>query len=706
MKNNKGFTLIELLAVVTIMGILMLVAIPVVSRITENARQVSLVDTAKAYVSSARTLWMSDNLTCGGTVASAVPDGDYYILINTNDVASEKLPKLLEQGGQSAWGNKDLNGYVRVNVKTTDAVDSDGDGVFEKDTKRVLKYYVALSDGAHGVVDDNTKVAGNLKRSDVKIQLSDVELKMIELTTDDGSLNCAIDDTGKYICTEVTPVTDITAICIDENSAVNITGVAKFPPENFETDEWSTVVNAFKEGIHPYQVGDTKEVDLGSYGVHKLRIANLSRPEECDQPGFSQTACGVVLEFVDAITTSTIGSGSSSGSWPARPVRTLINNDIYNLLPPDLKNAIIDTTVVSGYGGRTGSDDNYTSTDKLYLLATGEVWLNGASGDTATHLTRQLDYYTGLSIDDYSSPKAVKQYNGTNINWWLRTPYSGNSYLYSLVSTSGSYGNYPTNYSHGVSPAFRIDSMETGNGGNVNSEPSPEDFEKFENDSWSTIISNLRSGNHTYPIGASKEVFLNGFGTCKIRLANLSTPSECNQAGFSQTACGIVLEFEDIITYQMMYSAADSNVGGWPASNLRTFVNNNIYNVLPSQLKNAIIDTRVVSGHGSTAGESNFVSTDKLYILSSSEVYQVGISRDTAKDSTRQLDYYKQKGVTTRNFAKAKKTYTPNPTNSRWWLRTPNGEFNSVYYYIASDGNYDNTGTRQNVGVSPAFRIG
>ena len=111
-----------------------------------------------------------------------------------------------------------------------------------------------------------------------------------------------------------------------------------------------------------------------------------------------------------------------------------------------------------------------------------------------------------------------------------------------------------------------------------------------------------------------KEIDLGTFGTHTIRIANSTTPNECSTSGFSQTACGVVLEFADAITTYKMNNV-NTNVGGWPSSGMRTYVNNDIYNALPEVIKNAIIDTTVVSGHGSTTGETNFTSTFLFSIL-------------------------------------------------------------------------------------------
>ncbi len=53
MKNNKGFTLIELLAVIIILGVLMLVAIPSVTKYIDNSRKESYLATAKEIVNGA-----------------------------------------------------------------------------------------------------------------------------------------------------------------------------------------------------------------------------------------------------------------------------------------------------------------------------------------------------------------------------------------------------------------------------------------------------------------------------------------------------------------------------------------------------------------------------------------------------------------------------------------------------------------------------
>ena len=229
----------------------------------------------------------------------------------------------------------------------------------------------------------------------------------------------------------------------------------------------------------------------------------------------------------------------------------------------------------------------------------------------------------------------------------------------------------------------------------------------FSTDSWETIATAVREGNISkYNVGDTKTIDVGTYGTHTLRIANTSTPSECSTTGFSQTACGFVLEFADIITTHKMNDTA-TNVGGWPATTMRTFVNNDIYNAIPSELKNAIVDTTVVSGYGSKDTE-NFISTDKLYLLSTAEVWAQGSSNtieyDTARDNTRQLDYYKNLGTSTSNYSGAIKK---NGTSADyWWLRAASSDNPGIFFSVNDYGDWINTYAKYTRGVAPAFRLG
>ena len=220
----------------------------------------------------------------------------------------------------------------------------------------------------------------------------------------------------------------------------------------------------------------------------------------------------------------------------------------------------------------------------------------------------------------------------------------------------------------------------------------------FESDSWSTIAANVKSGNTSkYNVGDTKEVDLGSFGTHTVRISNMS---ECTTET-SETACGFVVEFADIITKQK-FNSTTTNVGGWKDSELRTYINETIHNALPSDLQNVITTTKVISGHGSTSGETNFETQDKLYLLNAQEVWN-GNLFDTSVGTSRQLDYYKKQGVTKDNYAGAIKQY--NGSNSYWWLRSAYSRTAGSFLRVYDDGSWLASAAYDSNGVSPAFRI-
>ena len=130
-QKKKGFTLIELLAVIIILGILMIIAIPSVTNYISDSRKSAYVDTAKEIVSGTR------NLVNDGKLGMYDTNTTYYIpasYINTENGLKSPYGEFTEayvgvvydgKGYKYYWISVDDAGQGIRNIKNIDLLSSD-----------------------------------------------------------------------------------------------------------------------------------------------------------------------------------------------------------------------------------------------------------------------------------------------------------------------------------------------------------------------------------------------------------------------------------------------------------------------------------------------------------------------------------------------------------------------------------------------------
>lgn len=169
---------------------------------------------------------------------------------------------------------------------------------------------------------------------------------------------------------------------------------------------------------------------------------------------------------------------------------------------------------------------------------------------------------------------------------------------------------------------------------------------------------------------------------------------------------------EDIAFHSMKYNNTNSNIGGWPAMSLTTWLNETFYNALPTPLREKIAtcnksDWHAVTWTGTASNGNaetaiNTFSPTKIWLLSCKEIFSKKMSGSSLFESENDDTY--------EYFLAGNSSYRVQHNNmadeSRWWTRTPRTgttlHFRTVYK--TTDGMLvTSTQCKYQAGVCPCF---
>lgn len=363
---------------------------------------------------------------------------------------------------------------------------------------------------------------------------------------------------------------------------------------------------------------------------------------------------------------------------------------------------------------------SWTTTKKFTVSGKNDTKINDVTTDN------NMYYKIVLVIDNNTFSKgaltySLKQDSSSSTNGQMATnasgtiKQSGKQYLgHGYFSTTSTFVNHIYNLTISFPDTGKDQSKDNAKSfaGHVtieeNNVPTPTTFAE---DSWSTIAAVIKDGQlDAYSVGDEKEVEIGGT-SYTVRVANNSTPDECNGENFSQTACGFVVEFVDIVENKTT-GLTDKDDKAYADSDIRTYLNKDFYNKLPTDLRKNIIRTLVYSLKGNwTIQFKNYeevTSYDKIFLLNSTELTGTYVYYPTFIASTRQLDYYSSKQYdSSSNQSIAIKQYD---NNASTWLLRDRIIHMGTGYDLATINNSGstafNTTLNNSYGIAPAFRIG
>lgn len=155
---------------------------------------------------------------------------------------------------------------------------------------------------------------------------------------------------------------------------------------------------------------------------------------------------------------------SNNNSYKASATHSYLNSTFLRLFDAEIQSAIVQAKIphVNGTGGSAVASGSNGLSTKVFLLSGYEVGFTTAnvSNGYGTYLPvdgAALSYFSGSGN---SNSNRIAYLNGSNKNWWLRSPYTGGTGAAFGVSYDGKCSNFGGcgDGSYGIRPALILPS--------------------------------------------------------------------------------------------------------------------------------------------------------------------------------------------------------------------------------------------------------
>lgn len=413
---------------------------------------------------------------------------------------------------------------------------------------------------------------------------------------------------------------------------------------------------------------------------------------------------------------------SSVNKYESSTIYSYLNSTFLNLFDVNIRDAIKQVKLpYRKNGGKGGADQSGANglSCKVFLLSGPEVGLSGVGympNDGA-----KLDYFNANTEAD---SKRIAYLNGSAVNWWLRSPYTGVTSDVWHCKPNGYQGINSANNSYGIRPALVLPfNMEVDSSGNVTPPPPPATHKTLVNGTIYEVTGgkclvngtaySVKKGRTlvagtgydiTFPergtklsaLGVGKSVFANVGGVRKeFLVVHQGLPSNLYDASCN----GTWLLMKDIYENRQWDS---SNVNKYESSDIHTYLNNTFLNLFESNIRDVIKQVKIPYRKNGGSGGQNQSGANglscKVFLLSGYELGWTNINLSYFPVDGAKLDYF-----TASSGGDSKRIAYLNGSAVSWWLRSPNIINTRNVLGVSYNGSYTGGEASVSYGIRPAL---